>query len=278
MENDCFRNQTVGLAYKKEGELLYTITYFSPTGNTKHVATLFQNQLGADRIFPLEHINAVDLPSADHLILLFVIHGFNAPKPVLSFAKQLDPNMFKKVSLIAVGCNTTWVNNLASKEVRTILNKKGYSIVLDEVIAMPLNIVTKFPDSTIHNLIKEAEDKVKILVSKLDDKSYYHQKISFKTQLIHAIGKIEPLASKLFGLELYANKKCNQCGLCVLECPAKNIQMKDTGKLKFGFNCMMCMRCIYNCPTKAIAPRISKFILIKDGYSIQDYLSDGEKK
>ncbi len=257
---------------------MYTIAYFSPTGNTKYVATLFQNHLRVDRIFPLEHINAVDLPSADHLILLFVIHGFNAPKPVISFAKQLGPNKFKKVSLIAVGCNTTWVNSSASKEVRTILNKNGYSIVLDEVIAMPLNIVMKFPDSTIHNLIKEAEEKVKILVSKLDDESYYHQKIPFKTKLIHAIGKIEPLASKLFGLELYANKKCNQCGLCVLECPAKNIQMKDTKKIKFGFNCMMCMRCIYNCPTNAIEPRISKFIPIKNGYSIKNYLSDGVKR
>ena len=94
---------------------MYTIAYFSPTGNTKHVAILFQNHLRADRIFPLEHINAVDIPSADHLILLFVIHGFNAPKPVLSFAKQLEPNKFRKVSLIAVGCNPlapTIANNI----------------------------------------------------------------------------------------------------------------------------------------------------------------------
>jgi len=257
---------------------LYTIAYFSPTGNTKHVAILFQNHLRVDRIFPLEHINAVDIPSADHLILLFVIHGFNAPKPVISFAKQLEPYKFRKVSLIAVGCNTTWVNDAASKEVRTILNKKGYSIALDEVIAMPLNIIKNFPESTIHNLIKEIEGKVIILASKLDDENTYHQKIPFKTQLIHTIGKIEPFASKLFGLELYANKKCHHCGLCVLECPAKNIQMKDTRKIKFGFNCMMCMRCIYNCPTKAIEPRISKFIPIKNGYSIKNYLSDGVNK
>ena len=95
-----------------------------------------------------------------------------------------------------------------------------------------------------------------------------------KVSHAHFIGKIEPLASKFFGLELCANKKCTQCGLCVLECPAKNIQMKDTRKLKFGIKCMMCMRCIYNCPTKAIEPRISKFIPIKNGYSIKKYLSE----
>jgi len=50
--------------------------------------------------------------------------------------------------------------------------------------------------------------------------------------------------------------------------------IKDTRKLKFGIKCMMCMRCIYNCPTKAIELRISKFIPIRNGYSIKNYLSE----
>ena len=92
--------------------------------------------------------------------------------------------------------------------------------------------------------------------------------------MVNFIGRAEPVASRFFGIELHAKKSCTQCGLCVRECPEKNIRMTEEGKIRFGFKCLMCMRCIYNCPVNAITPRISKFIPISKGYSVNNYIKN----
>lgn len=88
------------------------------------------------------------------------------------------------------------------------------------------------------------------------------------------MGKGESPAARLFGLELHANKSCTSCGTCWSNCPENNIKEKDNGLPGFGFSCSMCMRCIYSCPEKAISPRISKFIPIKNGYTLSKYINE----
>lgn len=59
------------------------------------------------------------------MVILFSVHAFGAPRVVLEKLKQL-PNggVVKKVSVIAVGCADNWINDAASKEIRTIMSKK----------------------------------------------------------------------------------------------------------------------------------------------------------
>ncbi len=257
---------------------MFTIVQFSPTGNTAHVAKLLSDQLDTNNLYALEHTIPSELPNTEHLIILFAIHAFNAPRTVKRFVKMMPSNKFKKVSLIAVGCNTSWVNNAASKEIRKILASKSYNIVVDDIIAMPLTFIMSFPEDVIKDQIDSAHKVIEKLSSDIINSVVSKKQISLKSHVIHGIGRVEPFASRFFGLELHAKKSCIKCGLCVKECPEQNIQMKDNGKLKFGFKCMMCMRCLYNCPTKSITPRISKFIPIKKGYSLNDYLSGEEKE
>jgi len=99
-------------------------------------------------------------------------------------------------------------------------------------------------------------------------------RVKGKSRLLNFLGKAESFASRLFGLELHAGKKCNSCGTCWSNCPEKNIKRNSNGKPRFGFRCLMCMRCIYHCPQKAISPRFSKFIPIKKGYSFSQYLEE----
>ena len=47
-------------------------------------------------------------------------------------------------------------------------------------------------------------------------------------------------------------ERCTKCGLCVKQCPTKNIYMNKRGEVKFHHNCLMCMRCSLYCPTSAI--------------------------
>jgi len=252
---------------------MFIIVQFSPTGNAEYVAKLLGKYLNTNSIYALEHVVPETLVDSEHLVVLFAIHAFNAPKTVMRFVRGLPKNKFKKISLIGVGCNDIWVNFGASNEIRKILKHKSYHIIVDEIIAMPLTFIMSFSEQVIKGQLGKAHDTTKIIAKNIMNGVVSHKEVPFVSHLLSKIGKIEPIAARFFGLELYANKSCNQCGLCVRECPERNIQLKDNGKIRFGFKCIMCLRCIYNCPQKSIAPRVSRFIPLKNGYSIDNYVS-----
>lgn len=253
---------------------MYTIVQFSPTGNTAYIAKLLSEYLGSGSVYALEHTNPNALEEAEHLIILYAIHAFNAPKPVIRFVNEMPSGKFQRISLIGVGCSDIWVNFAASSTLRKCLKRKSYPIIVDEVIAMPLTFILNFPKAVIKEQLRIAIKKTEELSAKIRDLTVSNRIIPVKSLFLSRVGMVEPLAARLFGLELHAKKSCSLCGKCYRECPEKNIKLTANGRIKFGFRCIMCMRCLYNCPTKSITPRMSKFIPLKDGYSLEKHLSD----
>ncbi len=255
---------------------MYTLIYFSPTGNAFHLTKMLAGHLDSCniKILALESIQADQLINDKHLVLLYSIHGFNAPRTVKRFVKCLAPGLYDSVNLIGVGCTTSWVNQAVSSDLRKLFRKKGYPIILDEILAMPLTFIMPFPDELACKLIAESEKRIKDISIALVEGKKTIRRVKAQSRLLNFLGKVEPFASRIFGLELYAGKNCNSCGTCWKNCPEKNIKRNDNGKPRFGFNCLMCMRCIYNCPQKALGPRFSKFIPIKKGYSLSQYLGE----
>jgi len=253
---------------------MYTLIYFSPTGNILHLAKLLAHHLGIDqdKILPLEFTQPDQLTQNRHLVLLYPVHGFNAPRTVKRFVKCLPPGLFEDVSLIGVGCTTGWVDQAASSDLRKSFSEKKYPIIFDEILAMPLTFIMDFPDQVARKVIAESEKRIEDISSGLTEGNQTIVKAEFKSRLLNFLGKAEQFASRLFGLELHASANCNSCGICWNNCPENNIKCNAKGLPKFGFSCLMCLRCIYNCPQKAISPRFSKFIPIKHGYSITQYL------
>jgi len=255
---------------------MYTIIYFSPTGNAKHLAGILAEGLGGSeqKILPLEFTNPEQLESNKHLVLIYPIHGFNAPRTVKRFVKSLPHGLFDAVSLIAVGCAGNWVNEAVSNDLRKSLGKKGYPVVVDEALAMPLTFIMNFPDELNLKVIAESEKKIANLAGRIKKMDASKKEVPIKSKVVNFLGKGESPAARMFGLELHANKDCTSCGTCWNDCPEKNIKEKSNGKPGFGFSCSMCMRCIYSCPEKAISPRISKFIPIKNGYTLSKYINE----
>ncbi len=253
---------------------MFSILYYSATGNTLHLVNQLSKRLDSSCIKIIDASNAdpTKLHNVQHLIIMYPIHAFNAPKEIIEFVKEIPCGLFEKVSIIAIGCNNIWINDANSLELRKILNKKGYEIALDRVLVMPLTIAVKFSYDTNYALIKEAEKQILHIGDDLINGVKDIKTIPLKSKLISNLGKCEKHAVKLFGIELYANKDCISCGMCWKQCPSNNIYSSKDNLPKFKFNCSMCMKCIYNCPTKAISPRFSKFLPIKDGYRIKDYL------
>ena len=251
---------------------MYTLLYFSPTGNARYLSKKLVKHLGEEstKIYPLEFLDSKTLKKDDHLILVYPIHGFNAPRTVKRFVKSLPEGLYDSVSLIAVGCNTIWVNDAVSIDLKKKLIKKGYEIVVDEILAMPLTFIMSFPEETKTKLIEVAEKSLIGISKSIKENIKSEKKVKFKSKLINFIGKAESPAARMFGLELHAKKGCTSCGICWNNCPEYNIKKNKKGFPRFGFKCSMCMRCIYNCPEKVITPRISKFIPIKNGYKLKD--------
>lgn len=250
-----------------------TILYFSPTGNVRYIAKELSQHLDSNtELFPLEFTDPETLIQKDQLVILFSIHAFNAPRTVKRFVKKIPEGLYKNVSLISVGCNDGLVNKAATWGLRKILEKKGCSILVDEIMAMPLSFIMSFPEELIRKQIAAANEKIKLIAESILKGKKSEVKIPIRSKLLYFIGKVEGPAARSFGLDLYAGKACTSCGICVKNCPEQNIHFNKKKKPRFGLKCLMCMRCIYICPEKAIKPRIFRFIPIKNGYSISDYL------
>jgi ferredoxin len=259
---------------------MFSIAYLSPTGNAKHLAKKLKGHLephGA-QLLRLDFTEPSQLQPNDHLVIMYPVHGFNPARPATEFIKALPSGLFKHVSLLAVGCAENWVNDAVSTDIRKILDKKNYSIIVDEVLAMPLTFIMAFPNEMITKQIETAENRIKQISESLLNLTKSVKNPSIKSKLIHSIGKVEKVAAPLFGLELHANKDCSSCGTCWTNCPGKNIKPNVKDNPKFGFSCLMCMRCIYNCPQGAISPRISKYMPIKAGYSLKKHLTSEAKQ
>lgn len=252
---------------------MYTIVYFSPTGNTKFLAQHLSEHLSVKHIYALEDTDPKTLETTPHLVLLFAIHAFNAPKPVLQFVKSFATQQFSTISLIAVGCSEAWINHGATYEIKQILHRKHCQILVDKVIAMPSNMLIAYSDAQSQSLIVAAKQTIQNVVKDIMNNHATYKKIPLRARVISKIGKLETIGARFFGLELFATKKCNQCGICVRSCPQKNIKLQND-KIRFEFKCIMCLRCIYTCPQAAITPRFSKFIPIKGGYSLKRYLDE----
>lgn len=255
---------------------MYASSQTNPTGNVFHLAKMLANRLDSHNVevLPLEFVDADQLTSNKHLVLLYPIHGFNAPRNVKRFVKHLPPGLCDAVSMIRVGCTTAWVNHAVSSDLRRLLGRKGYPIVLDEILAMPLTFVMSFPDKVASRLIAESEKRIEDISVSLAKGKVTTVKVTAKSRLLTFFGRAESFASRLFGLELHAGDNCISCGICWENCPEKNIEQNGSGKPRFGFDCLMCMRSIYNCPEKAISPRFSKFLPIRSGYSLSQYTEE----
>lgn len=254
---------------------MFKIIYFSPTGNALHLANQLEKHLDSYDVSksPLEFTKIEDLEKNNHLILLYPVHGFNAPRTVKRFVNNLLPGLYEYVSLIGVGCSSNWMNNAVSSDLRKSLEKKDYSIIVDEILAMPLTFIMNFPDETNIQLIKNSQTSILKISKSIIELKKSTKEIKIKSKMLNFMGKAEQSAARFFGLELHANKNCNSCGTCWTNCPETNIKQNKKGKPKFGFSCLMCMRCIYSCHQNAISPRFSKFIPIKKGYSLSKYLN-----
>lgn len=236
------------------------IYVFSGSGNTAKIAELYKAEFERNGVATkIANItsNFDLLPSPndfDTVGIAYPIHGFNAPKIVLDFARQLSNahGGEKDCFIIKSSGEPLRINNVSSIKLNSILRKKGYRLFAEYHYVMPYNMIFRHTDDMAARMWETAQALAPIEAREvLEGKSHLLKGIPFGA-FVSWVVRIEHPAMRINGRCFKVDKeKCINCGMCAKNCPVGNIAIDENGKFNFGGNCIMCTRCSFNCPKDA---------------------------
>lgn len=256
------------------------VYYFSGTGNTEMVANMIKAELSRNEydvdLIRIEDVLKgnlkIDLKKYDLLGIGCQIIGYGVPIIVHDFIRLLPKEKCKKVFIFRTAGGVAPINYNASKPIIRKLAKKGYEVFHERVFSISSNWIVKFDDAIVRQLYDATRKKVAIMCKELlnGKKRILKTSIGLKVLMEIAI-PVFSWVLRLSGKDLTINRSCSHCGLCIRNCPAKNIYEKG-GKIRFKLSCNSCMRCVYSCPKSAINFRLLTFFPVPGGYNIEKIL------
>lgn len=191
-------------------------------------------------------------------------HGFNFPPLMLKFIFRF-PNS-RKSSVFIINTRgglklskffVPGLSGLAQLFSAIVLKIKGYKIVGMRPIDLPSNWISLHPGLK-PNVISSIYCKRKAQVHKFADKILSGRK-NFRAlyDIIQDL-LIAPIAILyyffgrfMFAKSFFASNECNNCNLCIQECPINAIKSIDNRPF-WTYKCESCMHCMNACPKRAI--------------------------
>jgi ferredoxin len=247
------------------------IYYFSGTGNSKHVSTWF-SEVAKEKQVPIQLINIseidrkhISIPSGETLIgFCSPTHGFNYPPVMMHFIFRFPKANRNQVILMntraGVKIYKLIVPGLSGAALilsAIVLLLKGYNIVGMRSIDLPSNWISLHPGlrkNAIESLFKKFKEVTYNFANQiLEGKKVYRALYSLPVDIA-----IAPIAffyyffgRFIFAKSFYASRKCDNCGLCIRQCPVKAIRLVDNRPF-WSYRCESCMHCMNSCPVTAI--------------------------
>ena len=244
--------------------------YFSGTGNAKQIALWFSElaveknidcqlfDIAKTEVKTLDCVNSQDL-----IIFISPIHGFNYPKIALDFIRRF-PKGKNRVVLMCTGGGIRLgrfimpgLAGAAFMLSSLILKIKGYKIGGQLIFDMPTNWVSLHPamsEKSVRFVFEKNHAIVKKHFEKLHaGKNDFSALNRIVADAIVALPSFAYLFLGRFFLSktLYASHKCNNCNLCVKECPVKAVKIVNQRPF-WTYKCESCMKCLNSCPVRAI--------------------------
>lgn len=232
--------------------------YLSGTGNTKHCIEKLVGLLDSSaECIPLEDPGIKQkIIDQDTIVLGYPTQYSNAPYMVHDFIKS-NNEIWKDKEIFIVNTMGLFSGDGTGCTAR-ILKKYGAEILGGIQIKMPDAVCdSKLLKKTAEEnrlIVKSADSRLETVAVEIRSGHCPQEGLNF---LDHIKG--------LFGQRLwfyiktckYTNKvkisnECIRCGLCVHNCPMKNLEMSNNGKPIQKGKCTMCYRCISHCPKQAI--------------------------
>lgn len=232
--------------------------YFSGTGNTKHCVEEFIHCFDVkNQSYSIETPEIEKYLAKENIIVFgYPVYFSNAPKIVMDFIKN-HKNIFVHKKVFIIVTMGLFSGDGAGCSAR-LLKKYGSEIIGGLHLHMPDCI----SDNT---LLKKTLEQNQVLVRKADEKIYNaannlkegnppRDGLSFLHHLAGLFGQRlwfygESISYK--NKPVIDSKKCTLCGLCIKNCPMKNLEAKE-GQLVHQKKCTLCYRCVNNCPAEAL--------------------------
>ena len=244
--------------------------YFSGTGNAKQIALWFR-ELAAEKNMDCQlfDIAKTDVRSIDYVnpedLLIFIspIHGFNYPPIVLNFIRRFPKGKNRVVLMCTAGgirvgrMIIPGVAGGAFMFSSLILWQKGYHNTGQIIFDMPTNFISLHPawsKKSMQFFFEKNRDAVRKHFEKIyAGKSDFSALKRIVADAIVALPSFAYLFIGRFFLSktLYASHKCDNCNLCVKECPVRAIKIVNRRPL-WTYRCESCMKCLNICPVRAI--------------------------
>ncbi|PXV64083.1 hypothetical protein CLV62_11141 [Dysgonomonas alginatilytica] len=256
-----------------------TIFYFSGTGNARRIAlwiSEFANKKNIDcQLIDISKIDIRELEAfnTDRLIIIISpIHGFNFPKITIDFIRHLPKGKNKVVLMntragMKIGSFVTpGLTGVAFLLSSLLLKTKGYRIAGQIPFDMPSNWISIHPALS-QKTIKFLHKRNYYLTERVCDKIFSGgtvftaYKDIIQDILISPISLVYYIAGRFaFAKSYYAGNNCDNCELCIKQCPVKAIE-KISNRPFWTFKCESCMKCMSNCPQKAIETAHALFLV-----------------
>jgi ferredoxin len=247
------------------------IYYISGTGNARISSEWIADEAGkrgvktiVQKIDRLENIVLPD-PSEKNLIgFAFPTHGFNAAPIMLRFIAGFPGGLGRDIFLLNTRAGmkmskifTPGMSGIALLLPAFILLLKGYRCIGFRPVDLPSNWIPLHPGikkKVIDSIFERCERIVRnFAVKLLSGKRVYRGLYSLPVDiLISPIAFGYYIAGRFFLSKTFiANYNCNNCGICIKECPTSSIMLVN-GRPYWKLTCESCMRCLNHCPERAI--------------------------
>lgn len=247
------------------------IYYISGTGNARRSSEWFADEalkLGMSvTVQKIDNLRGITFPEPGQKTLIgfaFPTHGFNAApimmKFIAGFPRGLGHDVFLMNTRAGMKMSKIFIPGLSGTALffpAFMLLLKGYRCIAMRPVDLPSNWIPLHPGlkkSVIDSIFKRCERIVRTYASKvLNGRKVFTGLLTLPIDLL-----LTPISLGYFlggryflSKTFVTNKNCDNCGLCIRECPTSSIILVQ-GRPYWKLTCESCMRCLNNCPKKAI--------------------------
>lgn len=234
------------------------LIYYTGTYNTRYLTERLSDLLASHGHAVTRVEVRCDTPKIpiDHYDLVgigYPIYGFNCPAPLERYLARLAFPQGQRYFIYKNSGETYAMNNASSRILLRRFNRAGCVFRGEYHFVMPYNIHFRFEDDFVRELLDKDEKLLAVMVRNLERGKVVGIRSSLLCNLGASVVAIQKIGGSINSFFYRVDREaCTGCGLCVRDCPEKNIRKDKHGRIVFGHRCDMCMRCSFLCPENAI--------------------------